>query len=81
MSRSSRTGAATGSIFAAGQFNRQLGNYARWRGLGSLNWELGNIDASWTARYVHGFDLGTLRPGGEVLELSVPTRGITPMSR
>lgn len=59
------TGAATGSIFAAGQFNRQLGNYARWRGLGTLNWELGNIDASWTTRYVHGFDLGTLRPGGD----------------
>lgn len=66
------TGAATGSIFAAGQFNRQLGNYARWRGLGTLSWELGNLDASWTTRYVHGFDLGTLRVGGDSADGTFP---------
>ncbi|MBL8297199.1 MAG: TonB-dependent receptor [Rhodanobacteraceae bacterium] len=65
-------GNATGTIFAAGQFNRQLGNYARWRGLGTLNWELGNFDASWTSRYIHGFDLGTLRPGGDSADGTFP---------
>lgn len=65
-------GVATGTIYAAGQFNRQLGNYARWRGLGTLNWELGDFDASWTTRYVHGFDLGTLRAGGESADGTLP---------
>lgn len=65
-------GNGTGTIYAAGQFNRQLGNYARWRGLGTLNWELGNFDASWTARYIHGFDLGTLRPGGDSADGTIP---------
>ncbi|HSX62332.1 MAG TPA: TonB-dependent receptor [Tahibacter sp.] len=65
-------GNATGTIYAAGQFNRQLGNYARLRGLGTLNWELGNFDASWTARYIHGFDLGTLRPGGDSADGTIP---------
>ncbi len=49
--------------YAAGQFNRQLGGFcalARSR-YAWLNWELGNFDASWTARYIHGFDLGSPR--------------------
>jgi iron complex outermembrane recepter protein len=66
------TGTATGTIYAAGQFNRQLGNYARWRALGTLNWELGPFDASWTTRYVHGFDLGSLRPGGDSADGQLP---------
>ncbi|MCQ4167232.1 TonB-dependent receptor domain-containing protein [Tahibacter harae] len=65
-------GNPSGTIYAAGQFNRQLGNYARWRALGTLNWELGNIDASWTTRYIHGFDLGSLRPDGDSADGELP---------
>lgn len=65
-------GDVTGVIYAAGQFNRQLGNYARWRAMGTLNWELGNFDASWTSRYVHGFDLGSLRVGGDSADGTFP---------
>ncbi len=32
-----------------------LGNYSRWRGLGNLTWSLGDFEAQWTQRYVHGF--------------------------
>jgi outer membrane receptor protein involved in Fe transport len=67
-----QNGTPTGSIFAAGHFNRQLGNYARWRGLGTIGWDLGNFDASWTTRYVHGFQLGSLRPDGDSADGTFP---------
>lgn len=55
-------GNTVGVITYAGQFvspaNGGLGNYSRWRGLGSLDWKLGNWDAQWTARYIHGFYVG-----------------------
>ncbi|MFN3964752.1 MAG: TonB-dependent receptor plug domain-containing protein [Silanimonas lenta] len=41
-----------------------LGNYSRWRALGTLNWTLGNWEAQWTQRYVHGFKVGSLREDG-----------------
>ncbi|QBB70116.1 TonB-dependent receptor [Pseudolysobacter antarcticus] len=39
---------------AAGTFDAQFGNIARWRGLGSLNWSYGSFSAGWTARYIGG---------------------------
>ena len=39
------------------------GNYSRLRSLFNLDWKLGNWDASWTTRYVRGFDVGGRRPG------------------
>jgi outer membrane receptor protein involved in Fe transport len=52
--------------YLAGTFlssaNGGLGNYSRWRGLASLNWRLGNFDASWNSRYVHGFSVGAIFP-------------------
>jgi len=60
---------AGGAQFNAGTFlpssKGGLGNYSRWRGLGNLTWSLGDFEAQWTQRYVHGFRVGTLRPGGD----------------
>ncbi|WP_297903776.1 TonB-dependent receptor [Metallibacterium sp.] len=39
-------------IKAAGQFNQTFGNFARWRGLGSLYWDRGPWNAMWRMRYV-----------------------------
>ncbi len=39
-------------IKAAGQFNQTFGNFARWRGLGSLMWDRGPWDAMWRMRYI-----------------------------
>jgi len=35
-----------------------LGNYSRWRGLGVVGWRLNEWEAQWTARYIHGFQVG-----------------------
>ena len=45
-----------------GSANGGLGNYSRWRGIGVLGWSMGNWDAQWTSRYVHGFKIGS-KPG------------------
>jgi iron complex outermembrane receptor protein len=42
-----------------------LGNYSRWRSLGALNWNLGDFEAQWTTRYVHGFQVGSFSPDGD----------------
>jgi outer membrane receptor protein involved in Fe transport len=65
-------GNPTGTIFAAGHFNRQLGNYARWRALGTVTWDKGPWDASWTLRYINGFQLGSLRPDGDSADAVFP---------
>ncbi|MGQ0619714.1 MAG: TonB-dependent receptor plug domain-containing protein [Panacagrimonas sp.] len=38
-----------------GTFDRQDGNFARWRGLGSVDWDIGDFETLLTWRYVHGF--------------------------
>lgn len=40
-----------------------LGNFSRWRGLATVGWNLGNWEAQWTARYIHGFEVGTEQLG------------------
>ncbi len=42
-----------------------LGNYSRWRALGAMAWNLGNFEAQWTQRYVHGFQVGSFSPDGD----------------
>jgi len=37
----------------AGTFDTQFGNYARWRGLGSVGWSLGDFDGLISTRYIH----------------------------
>lgn len=41
-------------IQAAGTYDRQDGNFARWRGLGSVNWDIANFETLLTWRYIHG---------------------------
>lgn len=38
------------------------GNYSRWRSLGNLTWNLGDIEVSWNTRYVHRFSVGSDNP-------------------
>jgi outer membrane receptor protein involved in Fe transport len=45
-------------IHVAGHFNIAFGNYARWRALSSINWNLGNWDASWRIKYVGPIAIG-----------------------
>ncbi|QNP41793.1 TonB-dependent receptor domain-containing protein [Lysobacter solisilvae (ex Woo and Kim 2020)] len=61
-----------------GSANGGLGNYSRWRGIGVLGWDMGNWDAQWTTRYIHGFRIGNEdvptvpcadRTGGPICEL------------
>ncbi len=33
------------------------GNFARWRALGTLGWNMGDWSASWRVRYIHGFTI------------------------
>ena len=49
----------------AGHYNRSYGNYARWRALASVNWNLGNWDANWRIHYVGPLTVGNedLRQG------------------
>ena len=46
----------------AGHFNRQFGNFARWRALASLNWNMGPWDASWRLNYVGRISVGSTDP-------------------
>jgi iron complex outermembrane receptor protein len=47
----------------AGHFDRTFGNFARWRGLGSLDWNLGPWNATWTARYIGKTTIGHANAG------------------
>lgn len=46
----------------AGHFNRQFGNFARWRGLGSVSWNRGPFDATWRVSYIGGVSVGSEDP-------------------
>lgn len=82
-------GETVGEQFNAGTFltvaNGGLGNYSRWRGLGTVAWNLGNWEAQWNTRYVHGFAVGSERPAGPCADAAIPpgsvgckfTRGAT----
>jgi iron complex outermembrane receptor protein len=41
----------------AGTFDRQFGNYAKWRGLLGVGWALGGFDGLLTMRYIHSLDI------------------------
>lgn len=41
----------------AGTFDRQFGNYAKWRGLAGLGWSFRGFEGLLTARYVHGLKI------------------------
>ena len=46
----------------AGHYNKAYGNYARWRGLGTVAWNLGNWDANWRIHYVGPLSVGNEDP-------------------
>ena len=37
---------------AAGDFDPQFGNIARWRALSTIGWSYGSFSAGWTTRYI-----------------------------
>jgi outer membrane receptor protein involved in Fe transport len=44
----------------AGKYNSLYGNFARVRGLGAVDWNLGPISATWTSRYIGGLTVPSL---------------------
>jgi outer membrane receptor protein involved in Fe transport len=46
-------------IHNAGIYTYSYGNFPRWRGLGTLNWSMGNFSASWRLRYVGRTQIGS----------------------
>lgn len=46
----------------AGHYNNQFGNYARWRGLGQLNWINGPWSANYSVRYIDHLAVGWAGP-------------------
>lgn len=63
------------------------GNYARWRGLGALSWNMGAFDAGWRMRFVGPTRFGVyatagdgsqvIAPGGDPLDNSFRIGGTT----
>jgi len=41
----------------AGTFDRQFGNYAKWRGLMGVGWAMGGFDGLLTLRYIHSLKI------------------------
>lgn len=41
----------------AGTFDRQFGNYAKWRGLLGIGWAMGGLDGLVTVRYIHSLQV------------------------
>jgi outer membrane receptor protein involved in Fe transport len=59
--KSYETVAAPGSApqEVAGTYDRQFGNYARWRGMANVGWALGSFDGLLSMRYVHNLVVHT----------------------
>ncbi|MEO7916572.1 MAG: TonB-dependent receptor [Dokdonella sp.] len=49
------------------------GNLNRLRGLGTIAWSMGNIDASWRMRYIHNARFGSIVPSGDGYSIIDPT--------
>ncbi|GFE78997.1 TonB-dependent receptor [Steroidobacter agaridevorans] len=44
-------------IEIAGTFDRQFGNYAKWRGLMGIGWAMGGFDGLLSVRYIHSLQV------------------------
>jgi outer membrane receptor protein involved in Fe transport len=42
----------------AGHYDKTFGNFARWRALTTLDWNMGPFVANWTTRYIHSVTVG-----------------------
>ena len=51
-------------IEIAGTFDRQFGNYAKWRGLMGIGWAMGGFDGLLTLRYIHSLQVND--PDGKI---------------
>jgi outer membrane receptor protein involved in Fe transport len=47
----------------AGHYDKTFGNFARWRALATLDWNLGAFTANWTTRYIHSITVGYANAG------------------
>jgi len=47
----------------AGHFDKTFGNFARWRALATLDWNMGPFVANWTTRYIHSITVGYANSG------------------
>lgn len=63
-------GAAT--VDVAGTFDRQFGNYAKWRGLMGVGWALGGFDGLLSLRYIHSLEV--LEPSGGDVDTNPPLK-------
>ncbi len=52
-------GTGTPTIHVAGTYNKQYGNFARWRALAGVNWNRGPWEASWRIRYIGHLKVGS----------------------
>lgn len=46
----------------AGHFDKTYGNFARWRALASLDWNMGPFSANWQTRYIGKISVGFADP-------------------
>ena len=46
----------------AGHFDKAQGNFARWRGLASIDWNWGSFSATWSTRYIGKISVGFADP-------------------
>lgn len=46
-------------VEAAGTYDSQFGNYAKWRSTGALWWNWQSMEAGWTLRYIDGVDIAS----------------------
>lgn len=51
------------------------GNYARWRGIGTVAWNMGNFDASWRMRYIGPTRFGGQSVAGDGYGIITPAGG------
>lgn len=51
------------------------GNYARWRGIGTVAWNMGNFDASWRMRYIGPTRFGGQSQAGDGYGVITPAGG------
>ena len=49
------------------------GNFARWRGLGALSWNMGAFDAGWRMRYIGSTRFGAPATAGDGSQVTDPT--------
>jgi outer membrane receptor protein involved in Fe transport len=66
--------AGTPVIHAAGTYNRQYGNYARWRGVAAVGWAMEPFTALLSARYIAGLQLHDPDGAIEAPPLDVPSK-------